>query len=144
LLLAGKPFTGERGLIPGIQYVPEAEDFWTEHCRKIWKYYQAHPDGPYSYGWWDSVPGRPEAKTTHAAWLKQYAPMVEEGTWAWLRVADTALIRGQLPSEVVVSVFANRELYLARIIQVFRDAKSLFVIKNCCSRSFSITREAFA
>jgi hypothetical protein len=35
-------------------------------------------------------------------------------------------------------------LNLARIIQVFKDAKSLFVIKNCCSRSFSITREAFA
>jgi hypothetical protein len=33
---------------------------------------------------------------------------------------------------------------LARIIQVFRDAKSLFVIKNCCSRSFCVTREAFA
>lgn len=33
---------------------------------------------------------------------------------------------------------------LARIIQVFKDAKSLFVIKNCCSRSFPVTREAFA
>ncbi len=69
LLLGGKPFTGERALIPGVQYVPESEDFWTAHCRKIWKYYQAHPDGPFSYGWWDSVPGRPEAQRTHAEWL---------------------------------------------------------------------------
>ncbi len=112
LLLGGKPFTGERAMIPGIQYVPESEDFWTSHCRKIWKYYQAHPDGPYSYGWWDSVPGRPEAQRTHTSWLALYAPMVEEGTWAWLQVAASQLFRGAVPPQVVVSVFANQEIYL--------------------------------
>lgn len=112
LLLAGKPFTGERGQVQGIQYVPETQDFWTHHCREIWKYYQAHPDGPYSYGWWDSVPGRPEARRTHAKWLRPYANMVEEGTWAWIEIKETALIRGRVPNEVTASVFANRQLYL--------------------------------
>lgn len=112
LLLAGKPFTGERGQIPGIKYVPEAQDFWTHHCREIWKYYQAHPDGPYSYGWWDSVPGRPEARKTHARWLGPYANMVEEGTWAWIEIKDTQFIRGRLPNDVTVSAFANRHLHL--------------------------------
>jgi hypothetical protein len=112
LLLAGKPFTGQRGNVEGIQYVPETEDFWTHHCREIWKYYRAHPDGPFSYGWWDSVPGRPKARKVHSEWLKQYAPMVEEGTWAWLEIAETRLIHGRLPDEVVASVFANRRLYL--------------------------------
>jgi hypothetical protein len=112
LLLGGKPFTGERAVIPGVQYVSESEDFWTAHCRKIWKYYKTHPDGPYSYGWWDSVPGRPEAQRTHASWLDLYAPMVEEGTWAWLQVSSSELFRSSLPSHVVVSVFANREIYL--------------------------------
>jgi hypothetical protein len=112
LLLAGKPFTGERGQIEGIKYVPEAEDFWTHHCREIWKYYRSHPEGPYSYGWWDSVPGRPEARKTHAKWLAQYQPMVEGGTWAWLEVTRASLIRGSLPEDVVASVFANRQLYL--------------------------------
>ena len=64
LLLAGRPFTGERALIPGIKYPPEEQDFWTAHCRKIWRHYQAHPDGPHSYGIWDSCPGRPEARST--------------------------------------------------------------------------------
>ena len=112
LLLAGKPFTGERALIPGIEYVPASEDFWTQHCREIWKYYQEHPNGLYSYGWWDSVPGRPEARNAHAKWLKQYAPIVEEGTWAWLEVKDSTILRSRLSSDVVASVFANRELYL--------------------------------
>jgi hypothetical protein len=112
LLLAGKPFTGERGLIPGIRYVPESEDFWTRHCREIWRAYQAHPNGPYSYGWWDSVPGRPKAQPTHAEWLARYAPMVEEGTWAWLQIDLSELFRAPLPANVVASVFANRAIYL--------------------------------
>jgi hypothetical protein len=112
LLLAGRPFTGERALIPGIQYQPEEKDFWTRHCRTIWKYYQAHPQGPYSYGWWDSVPGRPEAQATHGRWLKQYLPLVEEGTWAWLEITDSSLFRRPLTQDVVASTFANRELYL--------------------------------
>ena len=111
LLLGGKPFTGERELIPGIKYVPESEDFWIENCRKIWKYYQAHPDGPYSYGWWDSVPGRPEAQQAHANWSFAIRSMVSEGTWAWLQVNSSQLLRNSPPPQVVVSVFANQDIY---------------------------------
>ena len=112
VLLAGRPFTGERALIPGIEYPPEERCFWTRHCRAIWKHHQANPDGPHSYGWWDSVPGRPEARPTHGRWMKQYLPMVEEGTWAWLEIGDSDLFTGPLPESVVASAFANRESYL--------------------------------
>jgi len=112
LLLAGRPFTGERAMIPGINYPPEEKCFWTRHCRAIWKHYQANPDGPHSYGWWDSVPGRPQARPTHARWLRQYLPLVEEGTWSWLEIGESGLFAGPLPNEVVASAFANRELYL--------------------------------
>jgi hypothetical protein len=112
LLLAGRPFTGQRAVIPGVDYPPESQCFWTRHCRAIWKFYQTHPDGPHSYGWWDSVPGRPEARPTHQRWLKLYRPLVEEGTWAWLEIADSDLWETPLPSQVVASVFANRGFYL--------------------------------
>jgi len=112
LLLAGRPFTGERALIPGVKYPLEAECHWTQHCRNIWRYYQFHPDGPFSYGWWDSVPGRPEARIAHAHWLRQYLPLVEEGTWAWLEISDSTLFKYPLPKEVIASAFANRHLYL--------------------------------
>ena len=46
LLLAGRPFTGERAAIPGIKYPPEEKCFWTRHLRAIWKHYQAHPERP--------------------------------------------------------------------------------------------------
>jgi hypothetical protein len=111
LLLAGRPFTGERALIPGVKYPPETECFWTRHCRDIWKYYQTHRNGPYSYGWWDSVPGRPEARATHARWLKQYLPLVEEGTWVWMEIRDSTLFSRAVP-DVIASAFANTEMFL--------------------------------
>ena len=52
------------------------------------------------------------ARPTHAGWLKQYVPMVEEGTWAWLEIGQSDLFQKPLPQEVVASAFANRELYL--------------------------------
>jgi hypothetical protein len=112
VLLAGRPFTGERAAIPGIQYPPEDKCFWTRHLRAIWKHYQANPNGPHSYGWWDSSPGRPEARPTHARWLKQYLPLVEEGTWAWLEITDSDLFTQPPAQEVVTSAFANREFYV--------------------------------
>jgi len=38
--------------------------------------------------------------------------MVEEGTYAWLEIADSDLFTGVLPRNLCASVFANRELYL--------------------------------
>ena len=112
MLLAGRPFTGERATIAGINYPAEDRCFWTRHCRAIWRHYQANPNGPHSFGWWDSVPGRPDARTVHAAWLKQYLPIVEEGTWAWLEIGESTLFTERLPATAIASAFANRDLYL--------------------------------
>lgn len=112
LLLAGRPFTGERASVPGIEYPPEERCFWTRHLRAIGRHNAAHPEGPHSYGWWDSVPGRPEARPTHARWLNRYLSLVEEGTWAWLEVQDCTLFAQPLPPDTVASMFANRRLHL--------------------------------
>lgn len=112
VLLAGRPFTGERAQMPGIHYPPEEKCFWTRHLRAMGKHYREHPEGPHSYGWWDSCPGRPEARPTHARWLRQFQPMVEEGTWAWLEIGDSDLFAQPLPKDVVASAFANREFHL--------------------------------
>lgn len=111
LLQAGRPFTGQRANVPGIDY-PRQDDFWVRRCREIWKRYQEHPEGPYTYGIWDHVPGRPVARSTHAAWLRRYRPLVEEGTWAWLAIGDCNLFAAPLPGGVVASAFANRHRHL--------------------------------
>jgi hypothetical protein len=110
VLQAGRPFTGERGMAPGVAY--NGDDFWVRRCRQVWEHYQKHPEGPFTYGGWDAFPARAETRPTHARWLARYLPLVEEGTWAWLELADTNLLTQPLPSDVVASAFANRELYL--------------------------------
>lgn len=112
LLLAGNAFTGERGTIPGIKYPPPDKCFWTGHTRRIWQFYRDHPHGPHSYGWWDSCPGRPEARPTYFRWLDLYRPMVEPGTRAYIDMAESDFFRDGLPEGIVASAFANRTLYL--------------------------------
>jgi hypothetical protein len=114
LLQAGRPWTGERGMIPGVNYSPASveQDLWKRRCKAAWEYHQAHPDGPHIYGGWDAVPPRPETQATHARWLRQYLPLVEDGTRAWLEISDTDLFAVPLPPAVVASAFANREIHL--------------------------------
>lgn len=112
LLLAGRPFTGERSSIPGVNYRPEEQDPLLRRWRQIWRHYQAHPEGPYVYGPWDAFPPRVNARAVHAKWLKQYLPLAEEGTWAYLEVTDSAFFRGPLPAGTVASLFANLRIYL--------------------------------
>jgi len=112
ILQAGRPFTGERASIPGINYPPEEKDFWVRRCREIWKHYQANPDSPHTYSIWDSVPGKAEIRPTHARWLKKYLPLVEEGTLAWLHIGVSDLFTAPLGPNVVASAFANRHFYL--------------------------------
>jgi hypothetical protein len=128
VLQAGRPFTGQRGMIPGVQYASD-QDPWVRRCREAWQHYQANPQGPYTYGGWDAVPERPETRPTHARWLKQYLPLAEDGTWAWLEVGDTDLFARPLPKEMVVSVFANRELFLV-VANYGRSATQLATTDN--------------
>ena len=81
--------------------------------KKMWEFYRQHPNGPFSYGSWDSVPGRHEARPTYYRWLKLYRAMVEPGTQAFLEVTQSDLFQRPLPEGVVASVFANRNVYLA-------------------------------
>jgi hypothetical protein len=126
VLLAGRPFTGERMFIPGIRYRPEPANpkVWTRsrHLRKIWEFYQKNPKGPFSYAEWDSCPGRPEARPTFYRWLKLYRAMVEPGTSAYLEVTDSDLFAVPPSAQVTASVFANRNLYLALANYSVRDA----------------------
>lgn len=112
LLLGGRPFTGERALIPGVQYLPEDKDSLRREWHEMFKYYQAHPNGPFVYGPWGSFPPDPNARAAHARWLKRYLPLVQYGSYAYLEVGDSNLFRESLPPNVVASVFTNLETYL--------------------------------
>ena len=109
LLQGGRPLTGERGVIPIPRLPGVTEGGFYETA---WKYYQAHPNGPYIYGGWDVIPPDTERRPANARWLKQYLPMVEDGTWAYLDIGQSDLFAKPLPDACVASAFANRDLYL--------------------------------
>lgn len=109
VLMGGRIFTGERGMIPGVTY---QDDFWTRRCREAWQQYQANPSQLHAYSSWDAVPGDPTTRSTHQRWLDKYRLLAEDGTWAWLEIGDSALFAETLPPGVVASAFANRDLYL--------------------------------
>ena len=112
LRVDGRPFTGERACLPGLAYQPEEKCFWTRHCRAIWRHYQQHPDGPYAYGWWDSCPGRPEARRIWLDHFDLYRPMVENGGRAWLEIRTGDLFAAPVPEDLTASLFVNTETYL--------------------------------
>ncbi len=58
------------------------------------------------------MPGRPEARPTYYKWLRLYRPMVEEGTWAYVDIADNDLFAKPPDSAIVASAFANARMYL--------------------------------
>ena len=112
LLMAGRPFTGERSVVPGFKYAQDGPDGWTAIAQKVWRYFQSHPDGPYTYGWWDSCPGRSEARATYYRWLRLYRPLVQSGTQAYIELVDSDFFVKPSHAKVVASVFAHRDLYL--------------------------------
>lgn len=110
VLSAGRKFTGERATIPGIKY--HDGGVILQRCLKARELWQTDPSKLHAYSMWDAVPGSAETRPTHERWLKRYLPMVEEGTWAWLEINESSLFTGTKPQDIVVSVFANREIYL--------------------------------
>lgn len=112
LLLAGRPLTGERGSIPGVDYAPEEKDALRREYHEVFDFYKAHPKGPFVYGPWDAFPPLPNARATHARWLKRYLPLVQEGSWAYIDIRGSELFKAALPSELVASVFTNLETHL--------------------------------
>lgn len=111
-LLAGRPFTGERGNMPGVKYFSPIEEPLRQKWIADFEYFHQHPEGPFIYGPWDKYPARPGVRETHAKWLKRYLPMVEEGSYAYLEITDSDLFAVPLPENAVASVFVNLETYL--------------------------------
>ena len=112
LRVDGRPVTGERALVEGVNYRRGDDCWWSRHMKKIREHYLGHPDGPYTYGWWDSCPGRADARERWFHHFHLYQPMVKEGSRAWLEIAESTLFAGPIPEGVTASLFVNDTLYL--------------------------------
>ena len=112
LRVDGRPCTGQRAAVEGMNYRRGEDCFWTRHMRKVWGHFQEHPQMSPMYGWWDSFPGRPEGRNRWLHHFDLYRPMVKDGSRAWLEIRTGSLFLSEIPKEVTASLFVNEDMYL--------------------------------
>ena len=78
----------------------------------IREYMKTHPQGPYVYSLWSSVPEDVEEYPRWCRYLALYQPMVEENSLAYIELSECEEILSPLSNGVVASMFVNEETYL--------------------------------
>ena len=112
LRLDGRPVTGERAFVPGIEYVANPINREQEWYEAIKAWHDAHPDGPHVYSSWSNIPDDPGHRDLWAKYLSLYRPMVEEGSWVFIDVTESSLTVGPKPCDTVISLFVNDSCYM--------------------------------
>lgn len=98
------PMYSKPGVTHGVEYY---------HHQKIAEYMKSHPDGPYVYNLWSSIPDDPDDYPLYCRYLSLYRPMVEDGSVAYIELRRCTDIVSELPQRVYASMFVNEERYLA-------------------------------
>ena len=109
LLKTGRPIQGKNTRLPNVTYYGGDEQ---EFYEAVGKYMDEHPDGPYVYSLWSSIPDDPREFDTWCRYFALYAPMVTENSLAYIELRSCDAIRSALPEEVYASMFVNEETYL--------------------------------
>lgn len=129
-VFGGKPLTGERAVVPGVEYRDEDADPLLRSLRDYRRRYLAGDLGSSIYSVWElGDDPDPRTRTLWSEWLAIYRDLTEFGTRAYLDVTETSLLHS-VPKGCVVSIFANRRLH--------------YVLANFTTRpaEFALTGEA--
>lgn len=106
----GRPITGiERISVPGIKYVEDGEK---EFFANVAEYNRTHPDGPYVYSEWSSIPDNPEERKKWAEYLKLYKPMVKENGICYIDIKESSLLKIKSSPNIHISLFINEQKYI--------------------------------
>lgn len=112
LRVDGRPITGERAFVPGVEYVNNPGNNEQIHFERMRAWYREHPNGPYSYSEWSDIPDNVEARERWFDYLALYRPMVTEDSVAFVNLGENEIFREALPHGVYASLFVNEEVYL--------------------------------
>ena len=112
LRVDGRPITGERADVPGIDYIYNPQNDEKLHFDKVKRWYDTHPDGPHVYSEWSSIPDDPDSRAKWFDYLDLYRPMVKEGTEAFVDVGLKGVILGDMPDGVHASLYASDKVYM--------------------------------
>jgi hypothetical protein len=113
LLMHGRPLTGRSVEVAGITYYGQDDPNSEFNMKKrVGEFYRQHPDGPYTYTEWGSIPDDPSEFDRWSEYLALYLPMVTDGSIARTEIHDTALIASPILQDIVFSLFVNDQLYM--------------------------------
>ena len=112
LRVDGRPITGERANVPGVEYIYNPQNDEKLHFDKVSKWYQDHPDGPHVYSEWSAIPDDTVMRDRWLEYLLLYLPTVSEGTIAFIDAESKGILCGEKPSDIILSLFVNEEKYI--------------------------------
>lgn len=114
LTTKGRPLMGKRieAGVPMYSYEDHHNDGEYYFNKKIGEYVKEHPEGPFTYSLWGSVPDDVNEFPLWAEYLKLYAPMVENASQAYIELRESADILSPITEKIYASMFVNEELYL--------------------------------
>ena len=136
----GRPFLGKRKDADCVSYGREDPKYNREYlfdC-KVADYMKDHPNGPYVYSLWSSVPDDVTEYPRWCEYLALYRPMVERDSLVYIELRECDELVSAIPEKVVVSMFVNEEKYL--VVSNLEDAPYELVLRNkwCDRRSGEI------
>ena len=106
----GRPVTGEERIsVPGIEYIQKGE---RSFFKDVSQYNKSHPNGPYVYSEWSSIPDDPMQRKKWEDYLTLYKPMVTENSICYLDIHESLLTKEPIPEDVHMSLFINEEKYI--------------------------------
>ena len=112
LRVDGRPLTGERACVEGVEYVEHPYCRDQQHCLAVKEYMKTHPDGPYVYSLWSDIPDDVESRERWFDYLALYKPMTQRDTTCYLGIKESTLTKEDVPDGINMSLFAGDELYL--------------------------------
>ena len=112
LLTYGRPLLGCNIHEDLTYYGREDPDSEYNFNRRVEEYMKDHPNGPYVYSLWSSIPDDTGDYPRWCRYFALYRPMVEPSSVAYIDLIDCADIVSALPDKVFASMFVNEKRYL--------------------------------
>lgn len=113
LLTHGRARRGASIDVEGVEYFAKTgEKSEYDYNRRIREYNETHPNGPFVYSGWSSVPPQEGEYEVWSKYFALYRPMVEENTIAYIELRECTDVLSAIPDTIYISMFVNEEKYM--------------------------------
>ena len=143
LRVDGRPITGERVDVPGVEYIYNPQNDEKKHFDNVKRWYEAHPDGPHVYSEWSSIPDDPVTREKWFYYLDLYRPMVTKGSRVYMDIAESTMFYGVLSEGVHATLYVNGEIYLC-VSNLSRERKDIVLTEAWRDRENGEAVRAFS